>query len=72
MIHNDPIDKQQRLVSALTGGCVQWTVAHRDALRALDEGRTLHSIPPHIWKDLKIFLEVLGEKLKTEQSVPKT
>lgn len=63
MIHSDPIDKQQRIVSALTSGRVQWTVAHRDALRALDEGQTLHGIPPHIWKDLRIFLEVMGERL---------
>lgn len=66
MTTNDPIEKQQRMVTALTGGRVEWTSAHRDALRALDEGRSLHGIPPHIWKDLRIFLEVLGERLQQE------
>jgi hypothetical protein len=65
---NDPIEKQQALVAALTQGQVKWTVVHRDALRALDEGKTLQGIPPRIWKDLQILLEVLDGRLHEAQT----
>jgi len=59
--NDDPIAKQAQIVYGITNGEVEWTVQHREALRAAMDKKYEAEYPDQIWSDvLKVVCRLMA------------